>query len=286
MALKTVLIIPPNDPEAVQIWLIAKAMKLPIIRSNQPRGAWLDKEPRVVEKVKEGGYERVVVVEMPGPETEAELRKMGVKLVIIDHHEYTGLDRARHAASGRMLPSSLEQFMRLFRVTDAKLKELGFDPKMVKAIGVYDSGFVWALRRKGWSWSRVKQVVDYQRALMEHVRATRREEAKMDKAAEIWEEREKWGKFFIVESDTEMSVRERLSLVVALDRKKPTPLIVVEKGRGFIYVQESGAAPGLMKHFGGFTFGMGKNWGFKNAGAKKKVTLSDVQTFLAEQSGK
>jgi hypothetical protein len=56
---------------------------------------------------------------------------------------------------------------------------------------------------------------------------------------------------------------------------------VNEKGRGFIYVQDSDAGPSLFKAFGGFTFGQGQNWGYKNAGAKKKVTLEMVQAHLS-----
>jgi hypothetical protein len=277
----TTLVIPPNDPEAVQIWLTAKAMGLPIVRSGQAHGASLDKEKRLLEKLAKEGAERVVVVEMPGPAMEEKLRNAGYELVLIDHHEYAGLDRARHPKTGRMLPSSLEQFVKLFKLTDAKLAALGFDPKLVRGIGIMDRGFVWELREEGWSWKDIGKLIGYQESLMAHVRNRAHEEQKMNVVRKIWEGRKPWNGFFIVEGDTDMSVRVRISLIAALDRKKPTPLIVNEKGRGFIYVQDSDVGPLLFRTFGGFTFGQKRNWGYRNAGAKKKVTLAMVQEVLA-----
>src|SRR3989339_800204 len=105
---KTVLIIPPNDAESVMIRKLADKLKLPVIESKQLHGASLDRGHDYVDAVKEGGYARVIVVEMPGPKTETEIRKMGIKLEIVDHHHYTGLSRA-HDEKGRLLASSLEQ---------------------------------------------------------------------------------------------------------------------------------------------------------------------------------
>ena len=222
----TVLVIPPNDPEAVQIWLIAKAMGMPIVRSGQAHGANLDREKRLFEKLEKDGAGRVVIVEMPGVATEEKLRQAGYDVVIIDHHEYTGLDRARNPKTGRILPSSLEQFLKLFRLSDEKLAALGFDPRMVRGIGVLDRGFVWALRDEGWSWKEIERLLGYQEELMAMVRNRTHEAKKMAVVKKIWENRRPWKGFFIVEGDTEMSLRVRISLVAALDRKKPTPLIV------------------------------------------------------------
>ena len=74
-------------------------------RSSQPHGARLEREPRILERVKDYGASTVIVVEMPGPETEEAIRAMGKHLVVIDHHNYTDLERA-HAPDGSTLPSS------------------------------------------------------------------------------------------------------------------------------------------------------------------------------------
>ena len=49
---ETILIIPPNDPEAVQILLIAESLGLKVIRSRQPHGATLEKEPKILEEIR------------------------------------------------------------------------------------------------------------------------------------------------------------------------------------------------------------------------------------------
>lgn len=257
-------------------------MKLPVIRSPQGHGASVDKEKDLVKRVKAGKYKRVVIVEMPGVRTEEALRKAGIEVVIIDHHEYTDLDRARNPKTGRMLASSIEQFRKLFRLTDPKIKELGFTPRMIKAIGVMDRGYVWALLKEGFTKSDVREIFEYQDRLMDAVRDPSKEAAKMTEAQKVWEVREVWKEFFIVRGKGPSSLRVRLSRIVALTIQKPTPLIIVEKDRGFIYVQESPKAKRLFKRFGGFTFGFGLCWGYKNEKGKPKVKLVDVQAVLAE----
>ncbi|KKW33270.1 MAG: hypothetical protein UY77_C0002G0018 [Candidatus Uhrbacteria bacterium GW2011_GWA2_53_10] len=279
---KTVLIVPPNDPEAVLISQIAKKLEIPRIKSNQPHGASLDKEPKILQKIREGGWKRVVVVEMPGPKTEKRLREKGIEVVIIDHHRYDRLDRAVHPKTGKLLPSSLEQFLKLFRITDRKLKAAGFDPKLVKAIGLMDRGYVWELMKVGYTKAGIRKVIEYQSELMHSVRGDmRNEEKKNQLAREAWEKREVWKKFFIVRAEQPIEIRSRISLIVALEVGKPTPLIIEEAGRGFIYVQESDYAIQLFKKFGGFTFGMDRNWGYRNQGKAARVTVEVVQKFLS-----
>lgn len=279
----TLLIVPTNDPEAVQIWHIAKAMGMPTLRSRQGHGATLDKEKQLLKRVKGAGCKRVVIVEMPGPKAEASLRRAGFEVAIIDHHEYTGLDRA-HDAKGRRLRSSLEQFRALFRLTDAKLKKLGFAPRMVRAIGIQDRGFVWALLKEGYAWKEVRGIFEKMDRLMDEVRDPAHEEEKMAEAQRAWDAREEWDGYYVVHGRGKANLRVRLSRIVALAERKPTALLIVEGDRGFIYAQESDDAEALFRRFGGFTFGMGRNWGYKNVGAKRKVTLSMVQAFLANPS--
>lgn len=280
MTKRTVLIVPPNDPEAVMISQIARALGIQMIVSPQPHGASLDKEKDILALVKAGKWERAVVVEMPGPKTEAALRRAGVELVIIDHHHYTDLDRAHDAKTKKLLPSSLEQFLKLFRVTDASLKKHGFAPRLVRGIGVMDRGYIWALREEGFSEKEIRAVIAYQKKLMASVR-DRKNEARKDAIAErAWKARKTWGDYLVVSTTSNIELRSRVSLLAALELKQPTPMIILENGRGLIYVQESPAALTLFKAFGGFTFGLDRCWGYKY-GKRKRPSLSDIKATLA-----
>ncbi|MBU1705152.1 hypothetical protein KKG19_00265 [Patescibacteria group bacterium] len=274
-----VIIIPLNDPEAVLISQIAQAMGLDLIASKQGHGASADKSKGLIEKIKKGGWKEAIIIEMPGLKTEKMLKKLGVKVVIIDHHNYTGLKRAFE--KGRIKQSSLEQFIKLFKLGDKKLKDLGFDFELVKGIGVMDRGFVWQALQEGYDWREIKKIMDYQDELMAQVRDMKDEKLKIKAAEEAWKNREKWGEFYIMQNKTNIGFRARLSRLIAYEMKKPTPLILVEPKRHFIYVQETDKAQELFKKFGGFTFGMGTNWGFKEEKGKKGPKLSDVKKILA-----
>jgi hypothetical protein len=277
---KTVLIIPPNDAEAILISQLARKMGLPMILSHQTHGASLDKGRDYLPEVKQVGYSRVVVVEMPGPKTEARFRKLGVELVIIDHHHYTGLDRAHDPKTGRMLKSSLEHFLTFFKLTDAKLHSFGFDPKLVRAIGVMDRGFIWALREEGWSKKEIDQVLAFHDELLSKIHNPKTEKRKNDLALRVWKKRKKWNGYYVVETRADIQLRPRLSRIVALEIGRPTSLIVIERGRGLIYVQESDHAMDLFQHFGGFTFGLDRNWGYRNEPGNQRVTLRNVKKRL------
>ncbi|MBI4598907.1 hypothetical protein HY734_01775 [Candidatus Uhrbacteria bacterium] len=278
----TVLILPPNDPEAVMILKLASALQIPVLVCDQPHGASLDHESDILKRVREGDWQRAAIVEMPGPKTEARLRRAGMEVVLIDHHNYGKLDRAHNAKTGKLLSSSLEQFHKLFRVTDDKLKRLGFDPVLVRGIGIMDRGFVWALREEGYSEKDVKRVLAYQKELMA-VFVDPKEEARKDATAEkAWNGRKVWKGFTVISHQSKDGLRGRLSRIIAVEVKHPIPLILSEPKRGTVYVQESPHAPALIRHFGGFTFGMDRNWGYKNEGNKPRVMLMDVKKFLGQ----
>ena len=279
MSPRTVLVIPPNDPEAVAIYRIAKALGLPVIRSAQPHGATLDEEPDIVPLIKEGGWKRVIVVEMPGPKTENKIRKLGVRLVIIDHHRYSTLDRA-HDAKGKLLLSSMEQFLALFKLTPAKVRALGFEPRLIRGIALMDRGFVWALMEAGYAKAEIKKVTAYQRELMGSVRDMSGEEEKRKIVEAAWKKRKKWNGFLVVEDTHDVGIRAGISFLIALNIGKPTPVIISEKSRGLIYVQESDHAIRLFKEFGGFTFGLDRCWGYKNGKGVKKVTAAIIKKAI------
>ena len=258
---------------------LAEAIGLPILKSGQTHGASLDKGKDVVAIVKKKKVQRVIVVEMPGIKTEAKLRKLGVELVIIDHHHYTGLDRA-HDQKGKMLPSSLEQFLKLFKLNDAKLKQLGFDAILVKMVGVMDRGYIWALQDEGYTKKQIETFLKFHDDLIAPLLNPKTEAAKNRATMNAWTRRKSWNGYFIVETSADVQLRPRLSRIVAIELGKPTSLIIIEHKRNLIYVQESKFAMKLFKAFGGFTFGLDHNWGYRNEKGKKHVGLKEVKEIL------
>lgn len=276
---KTVLIIPPNDAEAIMIQQLADKMGLPMIVSEQQHGASLDKGKDYVKMVKEGGYNKVIVVEMPGPQSEALLIRMGVKLLIIDHHHYTGLSRA-HDKTGKLLPSSLEQFLDMFKITDAQLRSWGFKSQLVRGIGIQDRGYIWALQDEGYTQKQIQEVMAFHDSLTSHLKNPKTEKRKERLARAAWKRKKKWREFFVFTSRAQIHLRSRLSRIVVEKIGKPTPMIIVEYGRNLIYVQESPYALHLFERFGGFTFGLDRNWGYRNEPGMPKVTLRDVKKTI------
>lgn len=278
---KTILLIPPNDAEAILITKLADAIGLPLLISNQQHGATLDFEPNIVARIKKTGCEEVIVVELPGAKTEEKIKKLGVKLTIIDHHHYTGLDRA-HAANGKLLSSSLEQFLKMFRLTDARLSKMGFDPRLVRGIGILDRGFVWALLDEGYSKKETQTVLAFMDGLIAPLHNPKTEARKQKIVEAAWKKRKEWNGYYIVETDADLSLRPRVSRIVAVEIGKPMSLIVIERKRKLIYVQESKHAMKLFHTFGGFTFGLDHNWGYKNEKGKKVVGLKEVKAVLMQ----
>jgi uncharacterized protein YutE (UPF0331/DUF86 family) len=274
MKIKNILlIVPANDAEAAMIILLARKIKLPTLVSFQPHGATLDREPGVLKKIKESGAREIVVVEMPGIKIEEKIKKLGVKIKIIDHHRYGDLNRKK-------MKSSLEQFLQMFKLTDLCLSELGFDPRLVRGIGIQDRGFVDSLRREKYSTEEIKKVFAYQNKLLRPY-LNLDEEKKYEAAArEAWKNREEWNGYFIVTGHTKEGFRRHLSHHVFEKTSQALPIILDERGRGVISIQDSPAAAHLFKKFGGFTFGEKGNWGYKNGPGKKKVTLEDVKKEL------
>ncbi len=278
-----VLIIPPNDAEAILIYQLAKAMDLPVIRSGQTHGASLDKGRDMVPLVKKGGYTDVVIVEMPGPKTEARLKKLGVTLHIIDHHHYTGLNRA-HGDDGKILPSSLEQFIEFFQLDEKKIEKLGFDPRLVFGVGIMDRGYVWALQREGYSSIDLKRVLTFHDELISPLRNPKTEERKQRSAKKAWDNRKTWNEFVVIDSGADVALRPRISRIIVEEIGKPIPVIIVERKRKLVYVQESPYGMGLFHAFGGFTFGVDMNWGYRNEKGKPYVGLKEIKLFI-EQNG-
>lgn len=100
------IICPKNDLESGTIVSIAQEHDADIRISQQDWGARLGKEPKSsLENLKKN----VVIVEIPEPYIEKELREAGHEVFVIDHHKYEYEDRSHPL-------SSLEQFANLFNI--------------------------------------------------------------------------------------------------------------------------------------------------------------------------
>lgn len=252
---QTILLCPQNDEESLQILKIAAAAKIPTVISEQPHGAQLAQEPNVISRLKHADPEakRVAIVEIPGPEVEEELRTVGYEVVIIDHHRYDGLDRMQHL-------SSLEQFLQVFGLDDEALRGLGFEPLLVRGVGMIDRGFVWELKKEGLAPEDAKRVREYYRTLMQEIGGPSQEA--WAEAQRAWEAREQKGDIFVIRSQrADFKIREALSFLMA-DLYEEPPQNLIFEGSGRVTLQDSNAAPALYKAFGGFTFGQDRCWGF------------------------
>lgn len=251
----TILLAPQNDEESLLILKIAKAAGIPVVISTQPHGARLYNEPNLIARLKQCDPEarRIVIVELPGPKVEEELRSIGYEVVIIDHHRYDDLDRMQHL-------SSLEQFLAVFELDDARLTSLGFDPVLVRGVGMIDRGFVWELKKEGLSKIDQKRVRDYYVDLMHELGSPSAEA--VEEAKRAWGAREPVGELFVVKSGrADVKIREALSFVIADEYETPPQVLILE-GNGRVSLQDSELAPKFYRSFGGFTFGQDRCWGF------------------------
>ena len=278
-----VLLIPQNDAEAVQIIRMSKKLGIQTLVSDKPHGARLEHEPDLVERLRETGKDEVVIVEIPGPEAEQQLRDVGFTVHVIDHHRYEKLDRMSNAETGEPLPSSLEQFLSLFDIDDAELTQHGFDARLVRGVGAMDRGFIWALQRDGFTEEEVKRISREVRDLSKEARGDELMGLNEEAAKRAWEERTQVAEFVWVNSDEPRAeIRPVVSLMAAEQFGKPTPMIITSRGGLLIYVQETPKSLELFKKFGGFTFGQDTCWGYNNALSKKKLDVSEVTDFLLQ----
>ena len=277
----TLLIVPANDAEAMQIIHIAEKLGMKLLVSDQPHGARLSNEKDLLKRIKDSGASHVVIVEIPGPVQEHEIKDAGYKLTIIDHHRYDELDRATDKETGVALPSSLEQFLALFDISNDELLDYGFDPILVRGIGAMDRGFLSALEEDGYSEEDIKRVSAHALSLTIEARGSDEIERNNKAGEEAWEKRKQVGEFIVVESDEpEVDIRAAVSMLSAKEHGRVLPLIISSRSGQVIYVQDTPKAKELYEHFGGFTFGQDRCWGYNNASAKDKITLRNVIEVL------
>jgi hypothetical protein len=276
-----VLVCPDNDPESRLILLLAYRMQMCVIRSGQGLGATLERERGdIVELIKTTLRPKVWIVEIPGQEIEARLQDAGLEVVIIDHHSYGDLDRSR-SSDGSLLPSSLDQFMTLANVDDARLRTWGFDPIVVHGIAIMDARFVQGLREEGFTHEHICRVLDFRRDCS---RAGFPDFDKAEAAArEAWRVRRTVADYNVVVGTSEVSIRGAVSTITIYEDCDTKPLIVVDKGGAEIFVHnvDPSVVDVLRSAFpNGFTFGTGRCWGVNNARSGTTCTLDHILGVL------
>ncbi|MBU0531837.1 hypothetical protein KJ910_05110 [Patescibacteria group bacterium] len=259
---------------------LGEKIGMQVHRSKQAHGAKLDEEPGIMKMIEESGAKNVITIELPGPEIEEQIKDKSKKLKVIDHHHYTGLNRA-HDEAGKMLPSSLEQFLEFAGVSDQELTDLGYDPRMIHAIGFWDSGYIWALIEAGYSREEIEAFEEYKKDIEKALGMPEVREVDLAAAEQAWENKTEWNGFYVlVSDDPKAHTRSIVSRIAAKEFWKPTPVMISERAGNRLYVQESPKSIDLFEHFGGFTFGRDKNWGYDNRDERVQLTLEDVQQFL------
>ncbi len=277
------LVCPDNDAESRLILLLAYRLGMRVIRSGQGMGATLERERGDIHAlINATGGTEVWIVEMPGVEIERRLSSLGFEVVVIDHHMYGPLDRSR-GGDGKLLPSSLEQFMTLTGVTADDLVGWGFDPVVVRGIAIMDAQFVQGLREEGFTLPEIHRVLDFRR---ECARAGFPDFDKAEAAArDAWADHKIVGDYIVVASTSEVPIRGAVATLTIYMNCDTQPLVIVDKGGAEIFVQN--VAPAvvvrLMATFADakpFTFGNGRCWGLNNRKVGTRYTLNDILTVL------
>lgn len=252
--LTSIIICPRNDVESATIVMLADALHIPCIVSEQPHGATLDVEPNLVDRIREINpvAHDIAIVEMPNVSTEDKLRELGFDVHIVDHHRYESLDRMRKE-------SSLEQIRALFDMDDATLSVAGFDPVLIRGVGLIDRGFVWELVKENVPEVDRKRMIAYYRDQLSVLDPDRKiEEAEAKKA---WKNRKIIEDVIVVTSEkADLSIRDAISFCVAEEFALPPVVVVYQPGR-VVYMQDTPTALTLQQTFGGFTFGQNLCWG-------------------------
>jgi hypothetical protein len=273
---ETVLVCPRNDEESLQILKIAEKVGIPTLVSKQPHGARLSEEESLIERIREVNPDvrTVAIVEIPGPEREHELTAEGFAVIIIDHHRYDDLDRMKQL-------SSLEQFLDIFEIDDVKLEALGFEPLLVKGVGMIDRGFIWELKKEGLTAEEQKKCRDYYLSLLEELGGLRKDAVVEAKRA--WDAREERDGVSIIRSKSdEFRIREAFSFLMADLFENPPSCLIIE-GNGRLSLQDTDAAKRLHDTFGGYTFGKDRCWGFWPTDEKPAPSIEEILTVVREK---
>lgn len=268
--LTSLLICPKNDVESREILKIAEAFEIPTLVSDQPHGATLDAERDLIGRIRHLNpvAHDIVIVEIPSPKIEDQLRELGFAVHIVDHHRYETCDRMQ-------MESSLEQFLALFAIDPVALSLMGFDPVLVRGVGLIDRGFVWELKKVNVPDADRKRILAYYREETRKLSANRMDEEL--EAARAWKQRREEDGVIIVESPVaDLSIRDAVSFLVAEEYSEPPHILIYQPNR-VIYMQDTPTALALQRTFGGFTFGQDLCWGC----AVKDGVLPSIEEVLA-----
>ncbi len=233
---------------------LAEALHIPCIVSAQPHGATLDVEPGLIDRIREANpvAHDIVIVEMPSIAKEDALRELGFDVHIVDHHRYETLDRMQKE-------SSLEQVRALFDMNDAAVAAAGFDPVLIRGVGLIDRGFVWELAKEHVPEADRKRMIAYYRAQNTILDPDQIQGERAAKKA--WDARSVIEGVIVVSvTDPALRIRESLSFLAAEAFAEAPATIIHQPGR-MAYMQETSTASVLQRTFGGFTFGQDLCWG-------------------------
>ncbi len=253
----TVVLLPKNDPESLLICQICEALKIPMLISPQPHGATLYAETNLAERVSQvhASATTLVIIEIPGPTEESELQLKGFTVKVIDHHRYDGLDRMN-------TKSSLEQFITCFDIKDADLARAGFDPILVKGVGIIDRSFVWGLTPDICDPVTRVRMIDYYLSLSDQLDHGSRKKTEVIAKEALAQAKIEHGFIIVKNPKPGARIREALSFEIA--RQYPNPIATLLIDEEVIYVQESSRAKELYEQFGGFMYGGEERcWGKK-----------------------
>lgn len=274
-----VLVCPDNDAESRMILLIAYRLGMCVIRSGQAHGATLERERGgIVELVQATGKREAWIVEMPGLSVEKALHQHGIRVILIDHHSYSDLDRTRDNY-GRLLLSSLQQFLDRTQVNDDDLVRWGMNPRTVRGIGIFDAKFVQGLREADYTQEDIREVMNFRR---EHaVAGNPNFEAAERAAREAWNARRVVNGFIVVESkDLTVKIRGAVSEITILENCDTKPFILVDRGGEEVFVQnvDPRIVNKLMDNIKGqtFSFGSDRCWGVNNLKGGTHFGVEDI----------
>ena len=282
MRSKVAVLCPDNDSEAHMILRLAKKADISTIRSEQPHGASLSLETDLESKLAQLKKQEIWIVETPGVEKENELRSKGINVRIIDHHTYGDLDRLTDLESGKIKPSSLEQFLIMAKIDDKEIQSWGLNPKTIRGIGIMDAKYLRGLREAKYSREEMDLVLKLQREIEKEIRP---EFDKILKLAEKdWENRIERNGYLIINSMHGGDIRHAISKISIIHDMDAIPMIInIENGEK-ICVQNvsSEIVDKLKKGIEGktYTFGSGRCWGVDNREQVKKVTLEEILKIL------
>lgn len=270
--------------ESRLICAIANDLNIPLVISLQSADARLEREPDLLETLFKTGRLTVWIFGIPGPEREALLRDAGFTVIPIDCRNYNGLDRA-HDASGKILPSLIEQFLARTRVSDHKLQVLKHIPWLIRGLGIFEHRFAEGLRIEGYHPKEISGIIRLYEFLRKKYEVRFAEERAA--AADAWKKRRLCGPYLVVESSSRERVRQAIIRLAISDRQDARPTVIAERGGLSLYVHNlyPKTVQALQKDIGPtrdvMVFGAGRHLAVDVTRSPENLSLEELLTMLA-----